>query len=97
MDRSQPLAPPTMPAAGFEEFGLRQRPAVRNPETVTVLLLEADRASAFGTDATIQMPLDAGARLDAKDMNGDSALGWASWYARPRSIIRKLYYGPFHA
>lgn len=55
------------------------------------------RAAAFGTEATIQMLLDVGARLDAKDMNGDSALGWASWYTRPRSIIRKLCYGPFRA
>jgi ankyrin repeat protein len=55
------------------------------------------RAAAFGTEATIQMLLDAGARLDAKDMNGDSPLGWASWYARPRAIIRMLCYGQFHA
>jgi hypothetical protein len=43
------------------------------------------------------MLLDAGARVDAKDMNGDSALGWASWYLRPRSILRKLCYGEFRA
>lgn len=55
------------------------------------------RAAAFGTEETIQMLLDAGARRDAKDMNGDSPLGWASWYLRPRSILRKLCYGPFHA
>lgn len=55
------------------------------------------RAAAFGTEITIQMLLDAGARLDAKDMNADSALSWASWYARPRPIIRKLCYGQFHA
>ena len=41
------------------------------------------RAAAFGTEATIQMLLDAGARIDAKDVNGDSALTWASWYLRP--------------
>ena len=55
------------------------------------------RAAAFGTEATIQMLLDAGARIDAKDMNGDSALSWASWYLRPRPILRKLCYGQFHA
>lgn len=55
------------------------------------------RAAAFGTDATVQMLLDAGARIDARDMHGDSALSWASWYARPRSIIRRLCYGSFHA
>jgi ankyrin repeat protein len=55
------------------------------------------RAAAFGNEKTIQMLLDAGAHLDAKDMNGDSPLSWASWYARPRSIIRMLCYGQFHA
>ena len=55
------------------------------------------RAAAFGTEATIQMLLDAGARTDARDMNGDSPLTWASWHLRPRSILRKLCYGDFHA
>ncbi len=55
------------------------------------------RAAAFGTEETIQMLLDAGARIDAKDMNGDSALNWASWHLRPRSILRKLCYGNFRA
>jgi len=55
------------------------------------------RAAAFGTEATIQMLLDAGAQIDAKDMNGDSPLSWASWYLRPRNILRKLCYGEFHA
>lgn len=55
------------------------------------------RAAAFGTEATIQLLLDAGAQRDAKDMNGDSPLGWASWYARPRPIIRQLCYGRFRA
>jgi ankyrin repeat protein len=55
------------------------------------------RAAAFGTEETIQMLLDAGARIDAKDMNGDSALTWASWHLRPRSILRKLCYGKFRA
>lgn len=54
------------------------------------------RAAAFGTEETIQMLLDAGARIDAKDANGDSPLSWASWYARPDSILRKLCYGEFH-
>jgi len=55
------------------------------------------RAAAFGTETTIQMLLNAGAHVDAKDMNGDSALTWASWYLRPRPILRKLCYGEFHA
>ena len=55
------------------------------------------KSAAFGTEATIQMLLDAGAKIDAKDMHGDSALGWASWYLRPRSILRMLCYGEFRA
>jgi uncharacterized protein len=54
------------------------------------------RAAAFGTEGTIRLLLDAGAKIDAKDMNGDSPLGWASWYLRPDSILRMLCYGDFH-
>ena len=53
------------------------------------------RAAAFGTEETFQLLLDAGARIDAKDMHGDTPLSWASWYARPDSILRKLCYGDF--
>jgi uncharacterized protein len=53
------------------------------------------RAAAFATEATIQLLLDAGAIIDAKDMNGDSSLTWASWYFRPVSILRKLCFGNF--
>lgn len=55
------------------------------------------RAAAFGTEKTIQMLLDAGAHVDAKDMNGDSPLTWASWHLRPRSILKLLCYGRFRA
>jgi ankyrin repeat protein len=55
------------------------------------------RAAAFGTEATIQMLLDAGAKVDARDMHGDTPLSWASWYLRPRPILRKLCYGQFRA
>jgi uncharacterized protein len=53
------------------------------------------RAAAFGNEETIQMLLDAGANKDAKDMNGDSPLTWASWHLRPRSILRLLCYGDY--
>ena len=53
------------------------------------------RAAAFGTEEAIQLLLDAGARIDAKDMNGDSPLTWASWHLRPDAILRKLCYGDF--
>ncbi len=54
------------------------------------------RAAAFGSPETIQLLLDAGATIDAKDMNGDTPLGWASWYTRPDAVLRKLCYGEFH-
>jgi ankyrin repeat protein len=53
------------------------------------------RAAAFGTQETIQLLLAAGAAIDAKDMNGDSPLTWASWHLRERAILRMLCYGPF--
>src|SRR5258708_5497197 len=53
------------------------------------------RAAAFGTEETIALLLDAGAVLDAKDMNGDTPLSWASWYLRPDAILRRLCYGGF--
>jgi len=53
------------------------------------------RAAAFGDEEAIQLLLDAGAQIDAKDMNGDTPLSWASWYTRPIPILRKLLYGNF--
>src|SRR6185295_8274842 len=53
------------------------------------------RAAAFADEATIQLLLDAGAKIDAKDVNGDAPLTWGSWHQRPDSILRKLCYGPF--
>ncbi len=53
------------------------------------------RAAAFSSEETIQLLLDAGARIEAKDMNGDSALTWASWYLRPGPILVRLCYGDF--
>jgi hypothetical protein len=55
------------------------------------------RAAAYGTEETIQMLLDAGARVDVRDMNGDSPLTWASWHLRPRTILRMLCFGSFRA
>lgn len=53
------------------------------------------RAAAFGGERTTRMLLDAGAALDAKDAYGDSPLGRARWYRRPRPILRLLRYGAF--
>jgi ankyrin repeat protein len=53
------------------------------------------RAAAFGDEEMIQMLLDAGATVNAKDMNGETPLSWASWYLRPNPILRKLLYGDY--
>lgn len=53
------------------------------------------RAAAFAREDTIQLLLDAGAKIDAKDINGDSPLSWASWHLRPDAILRKLLYDDF--
>lgn len=54
------------------------------------------RAAAFGDEEAIQLLLDAGAKLDAVDMNGETPLSWGSWYGRPTPILRKLLYGKHH-
>lgn len=53
------------------------------------------RAAAFGNEEDIQLLLAAGARIDAKDANGDTPLGWASWYLRPGAVLHLLCYGDF--
>lgn len=53
------------------------------------------RAAAFGTLECIEMLLDAGADVAAKDANSDSPLSWASWHLRPAAILQKLCYGDF--
>jgi ankyrin repeat protein len=53
------------------------------------------RAAAFASEDTIQLLLDAGANIDAKDTNGDSPLTWASWHLRPDSVLGKLLYDGF--
>jgi ankyrin repeat protein len=53
------------------------------------------RAAAFGSERVIQLLLDAGAVVDAKDMNRETPLSWASWHLRPAAILRQLCYGNF--
>ena len=53
------------------------------------------RAAAFGTEATIQLLLDAGADVQCRDANGDTPLSWGSWYGRPDAVLRMLCYGPY--
>ena len=53
------------------------------------------RAAAFGSEETLDLLLQAGAAREAKDMNGDTPLAWASWYVRPDAVLRRLCYGTF--
>lgn len=53
------------------------------------------RAAAFGNEEDIELLLSAGALKDAQDANGDTPLGWASWYLRPGAILHQLCYGEF--
>lgn len=53
------------------------------------------RAAAFGDEEAIRLLIDAGAALDARDVNGDSPLTWGSWHVRPAPILRLLCYGPY--
>ena len=51
------------------------------------------RAAAFGTERTIDLLLGAGAKLETRDAHGDTPRAWASWYARPDAILRRLCFG----
>lgn len=53
------------------------------------------RAAAFGNEDTIKLLLEHGAKIDARDANGDSPLSWASWYLRPDPILRLLCFCDF--
>lgn len=51
------------------------------------------RAAAFGTAATLQLLLGAGARPEQTDSHGETPLAWASWHRRPVEVLRLLLYG----
>lgn len=82
-------ADPNLPTKLSAESGAFMRDCRTRQET------PLHRAAAFATAETIQLLLDAGAKLDAKDANGDSPLSWASWHLRPDTILRKLLYASF--
>jgi ankyrin repeat protein len=53
------------------------------------------RAAAYGSEPVIQMLLEAGAVVDAKDVHGETPLSWASRHLRPDSILRRLCHGGY--
>jgi uncharacterized protein len=52
------------------------------------------RAAAYGDAEAIDLLVNAGAKLEIRDINGDSPLTWASYALRSRDILRKLCFGP---
>ena len=54
------------------------------------------RAAACGTAGSITALIAAGARLDARDANGESPLGWASRALRVTAILRLLLFDDHH-
>jgi ankyrin repeat protein len=81
-------ADPNLPTKLSAESGAFMRDCRTRQETPL-------HRAAFASAETIQLLLDAGAKIDAKDANGDSPLSWASWHLRPDSILRKLLYNGF--
>ena len=53
------------------------------------------RAAAYGTANVIRMLLNLGAALDAKDVNGDTPLGWGSWALREAPVLHLLCFAPY--
>ncbi len=53
------------------------------------------RAAAFSSVEVIDALLGSGAKLDARDANGDSPLTWGSWHGRPPAILRRLCHEGF--
>lgn len=51
------------------------------------------RAAAYCDAKGIQLLLDAGASLEARDAHGDSPLSWASWHKRPGAVLELLCFG----
>ncbi|MCZ6595317.1 MAG: ankyrin repeat domain-containing protein [Bacteroidetes bacterium] len=51
------------------------------------------RAAAYADEQTISFLIENGADIEAKDVNGDSPLSWASEHLRPGNILSLLSYG----
>lgn len=53
------------------------------------------RAAAYSDAETVEFQLERGADREARDINGDSPLTWASEHLRPGSILALLAFPPF--
>jgi len=77
------------------------RPAKENAETGAFMRdcrtcgeTPLHRAAAYGSERVVDLLIEAGARLDVRDANGDSPLTWASRHHRAAHILAKLCFGP---
>ncbi len=82
-------ANPNVVTRNGEETGGFMRDARTKGET------PLHRAAAFGNEATIELLLKYGAKVDSRDAYGDSPLSWASWHLRSDSILRLLCFSNF--
>lgn len=53
------------------------------------------RAAAYGTINVVRKLIEAGAVLDARDVNGDTPLSWGSWALREAPVLSLLCYGSY--
>ncbi|MGH9945720.1 MAG: ankyrin repeat domain-containing protein [Pyrinomonadaceae bacterium] len=54
------------------------------------------RAAAYGDEAMISYLIEHGAEREARDVNGDSPLTWASEHLRPGTILKLLAFPPHY-
>lgn len=80
-------ADPNQATKAGVESGCFMRDARTRGETVL------HRAAAFSSEAVIAELIKAGGRLDARDVNGDSPLSWASFHGRPAHVLKHLCFG----
>ena len=53
------------------------------------------RAAAYADERIVSLLLEHGADREARDVNGDSPLSWASYHLRPAAILKMLTFGDY--
>ena len=53
------------------------------------------RATAYADERIVSLLLEHGADREARDVNGDSPLSWASYHLRPAAILKMLTFGDY--
>ena len=83
-------ADPNWPTIPGMETGMFMRDATTHGET------PLHRAAAFGGPELVTVLLNAGAKVESRDVHGETPLAWASWHQRPASVLKLLCYGDHH-